>query len=58
MALAVDLMVARNIPSKQTGDIALLQRIAASQDRAAFADLFDAYGPRVKAFMMRKGATP
>ncbi len=58
MALAVDLMVGRNIPSKQTGDIALLQRIAASQDRFAFADLFDAYGPRVKAFMMRKGATP
>jgi RNA polymerase sigma-70 factor, ECF subfamily len=57
MSLAVDFMEVKNSPSKLTGDAALLQRIAVSQDRAAFADLFDAFGPRVKAFMMRKGAT-
>jgi RNA polymerase sigma-70 factor (ECF subfamily) len=38
-------------------DSALIGRIAASRDRAAFAALFDVYAPRVKAFMMRKGAT-
>lgn len=38
-------------------DPALIGRIAASRDRVAFAALFDAYAPRVKAFMMRKGAT-
>jgi RNA polymerase sigma-70 factor (ECF subfamily) len=38
-------------------DPALIGRIAASRDRVAFAALFDAYAPRVKGFMMRKGAT-
>jgi DNA-directed RNA polymerase specialized sigma24 family protein len=40
------------------GDVLLLQRIASSRDRAAFAQLFDSYAPRVKSFMMRKGANP
>lgn len=40
------------------GDVQLLQRIAVSRDRAAFAALFDSYAPRVKSFMMRKGANP
>jgi RNA polymerase sigma-70 factor, ECF subfamily len=57
MVLAVNLMAVNSAPSKQTGEAALLKRIAESQDRAAFAELFDAFGPRVKAFMMRKGAT-
>jgi RNA polymerase sigma-70 factor, ECF subfamily len=35
----------------------LLARIAESRDRQAFAQLFDAYAPRVKSFMMRKGAS-
>jgi RNA polymerase sigma-70 factor, ECF subfamily len=34
-----------------------LARIAASKDRVAFASLFDHYAPRVKSFMMRKGAS-
>jgi RNA polymerase sigma-70 factor, ECF subfamily len=34
----------------------LLSRISESRDRAAFAQLFDQYAPRVKSFMMRKGA--
>lgn len=37
-------------------DAVLIQRIAFQRDREAFAALFDAYAPRVKAFMMRKGA--
>jgi RNA polymerase sigma-70 factor, ECF subfamily len=35
----------------------LLTRIAEKRDRTAFAALFDSYAPRVKSFMMRKGAT-
>jgi RNA polymerase sigma-70 factor, ECF subfamily len=35
----------------------LLQRIAEHRDRASFARLFDQYAPRVKSFMMRKGAS-
>jgi RNA polymerase sigma-70 factor (ECF subfamily) len=33
----------------------LLQRIAEGADPAAFRELYEAYGPRVKAYMMRKG---
>jgi|JI10StandDraft_1071094.scaffolds.fasta_scaffold31204_5 RNA polymerase sigma-70 factor, ECF subfamily len=36
---------------------ALLARVAASKDRIAFAELFDHFAPRVKSFMMRKGAS-
>ena len=36
----------------------LITRIAESQDRAAFAELFKHYAPRVKAIMMRRGAGP
>lgn len=35
----------------------LLMRVAASKDRTAFADLFDHFAPRIKSFMVRKGAT-
>jgi RNA polymerase sigma-70 factor (ECF subfamily) len=34
----------------------LLSKVAASKDREAFAALFDHFAPRVKSFMMRKGA--
>ncbi len=34
----------------------LLVRVAQQQDRAAFADLFAYYAPRVKAYLMRLGA--
>jgi RNA polymerase sigma-70 factor (ECF subfamily) len=34
----------------------LITRIAATQDRGAFAELFMHYAPRVKAMMMRRGA--
>jgi RNA polymerase sigma-70 factor, ECF subfamily len=36
----------------------LIQRIANNLDREAFASLFDAFAPRVKSFMIRKGASP
>jgi RNA polymerase sigma-70 factor, ECF subfamily len=36
----------------------LITRVAESQDRAAFAELFQHYAPRVKAMMMRRGASP
>jgi RNA polymerase sigma-70 factor (ECF subfamily) len=35
----------------------LIRRVAASQDRDAFAALFEHYVPRVKAMMMRRGAS-
>ena len=35
---------------------ALMARIAARQDRAAFRALFDHFGPRIKAVMMKSGA--
>jgi RNA polymerase sigma-70 factor, ECF subfamily len=34
----------------------LLRRIAERSDPAAFRELYETYGPRVKAYMMRKGA--
>jgi RNA polymerase sigma-70 factor, ECF subfamily len=40
-----------------SADSDLLTRVAQQKDRAAFAALFDSYAPRVKSFMMRKGAT-
>ncbi|CAN5722884.1 sigma-70 family RNA polymerase sigma factor [soil metagenome] len=36
----------------------LIEAIAARQDKAAFANLFRHYAPRVKAFIMRGGADP
>jgi RNA polymerase sigma-70 factor (ECF subfamily) len=36
----------------------LIEAIAASQDRAAFAKLFQHYAPRIKAFLMRAGSDP
>ena len=34
----------------------LLRRVADQADPAAFRELYDTFGPRVKAYMMRKGA--
>jgi RNA polymerase sigma-70 factor (ECF subfamily) len=38
--------------------VALIQAIALHRDRAAFADLFVWFGPRVKAWMLRAGSNP
>ena len=37
---------------------ALLARVAATRDRAAFAALFDHFAPRVKSYLLRLGASP
>jgi RNA polymerase sigma-70 factor (ECF subfamily) len=57
-------VLAMTIPVEQGGTaseagqfVKLLERVAASKDRAAFAALFDHFAPRVKSFMMRKGST-
>ena len=39
-------------------DRRLIQSVARNLDREAFAALFDRLAPRVKSFMLRKGATP
>jgi RNA polymerase sigma-70 factor (ECF subfamily) len=43
--------------SEQARMAELLSRVANGQDKAAFAALFRHYGPRVKSFMVRKGAS-
>lgn len=43
-------------PSRAFDD--LVVRIAVDRDRSAFVTLFDHYGPRVKALLIRGGATP
>ena len=42
-------------PMKQTDFNSLIADIAANKDRQAFGLLFEHYGPRVKAFMIRRG---
>jgi RNA polymerase sigma factor (sigma-70 family) len=37
---------------------ALLARVAATRDRAAFAALFAHFAPRIKSYLMRQGAAP
>ena len=39
-------------------DAELMRRVAGSRDRAAFVALFDRYARRVKAFLIRGGASP
>jgi RNA polymerase sigma-70 factor (ECF subfamily) len=36
----------------------LLRRVADQTDPAAFRELYEAFGPRVKAYMMRMGVDP
>lgn len=50
-----------NPADPKTEDLAaqrLVQRVARNLDREAFAELFDAFAPRVKTFIIRKGASP
>jgi RNA polymerase sigma-70 factor, ECF subfamily len=57
MGLALALAGFQEKPRIMSDERELLARIAASKDRTAFASLFDHYAPRVKSFMMRKGAS-
>ena len=43
---------------EELASLRLIQRIAKNLHREAFAGLFDAFAPRVKRFMIRKGASP
>jgi len=43
---------------EELASLRLIQRIAKNLHREAFAGLFDAFAPRVKSFMIRKGASP
>ncbi len=36
----------------------LMRRVAANQDRAAFAELFEYFAPRIKSYLMKNGARP
>lgn len=57
-AAIVSLMASSDVMDAAASHYArLLARIAANKDRAAFAALFDHFAPRVKSFMMRKGAS-
>ncbi len=55
-AIAVAMTGLRQTGTAGDWHASLLQRVAASRDRAAFGQLFDHFAPRVKSFMMRKGA--
>ena len=48
--------LAMNRPAEVAQMDALLGRVAATQDRAAFAALFAHFAPRVKAYLLRLGA--
>jgi RNA polymerase sigma-70 factor, ECF subfamily len=58
MGTGLALMTSDTESHHVAADVLLLRRIAEARDRLAFAQLFDAYAPRVKNFMMRKGANP
>ncbi len=54
LAFEMPRMSGRDLEVNRHAD--LLERIALHRDRSAFAELFDHFAPRVKSFMMRKGA--
>lgn len=47
---------AQGVSEADPSDEALIERIAARRDRAAFGLLFERYGARIKGYMMRAGA--
>jgi RNA polymerase sigma-70 factor (ECF subfamily) len=60
-ALAWNMLKPDNLTGRQNEDQVmkrLIYSVAKNLDRAAFAELFDAFAPRLKSFMIRKGATP
>jgi RNA polymerase sigma-70 factor (ECF subfamily) len=48
----------RLMPPEPHDHAALIARVAQSRDRAAFAELFAHFAPRVKAYLIRLGAAP
>ncbi len=60
-ALAWNMLKQDPLSDRKTEDQAcrrLIHSIAKNLDREAFAELFDIFTPRLKSFMMRKGAPP
>ena len=61
LAMSWDMLTKDNKTDPKGEDLVakrLIQSIAKNLDRDAFAGLFDAFAPRLKSFMMRKGASP
>ena len=59
--LVVHIVTDRKLSSGQPNSdsakhVRLLMAVAQNRDRQAFTELFEYYGPRLKSFMMRKGA--
>jgi RNA polymerase sigma-70 factor (ECF subfamily) len=54
---ALRLVVDRTHPDDERHD-RLARAVAADRDRAAFAQLFEALGPRLKAWLVRSGSSP
>jgi RNA polymerase sigma-70 factor, ECF subfamily len=60
-AVALKMLKPENLTGRQNEDQVsrrLIQSVAKNLDRKAFADLFDAFAPRLKSFMIKKGASP
>ena len=47
----------REQPGRQTDWAGRIAKIAAQEDRIAFSELFEYFAPRIKAFMLRSGAS-
>ena len=61
LAVAWDMLKPENLTDRQNEDQVtrrLVQSVARNLDREAFAALFDALAPRLKSFMISKGASP
>jgi RNA polymerase sigma-70 factor (ECF subfamily) len=61
MLASAAFMKERSTAGRRDGEheraVQLLARIAQNHDKSAFAELFDCYAPRLKSFMLRKGAS-
>ncbi len=61
LALAWNMLKPETLTERQNEDQVtrrLILSVAKNLDREAFASLFDAFAPRLKSFMIRKGASP
>ena len=61
LAVAWNMLKPENLTDRQNEDQVtrrLVQSVARNVDREAFAALFDALAPRLKSFMISKGASP
>jgi RNA polymerase sigma-70 factor, ECF subfamily len=54
---ALSMTVTKSANPERDWHVHLMTQVASVRDRQAFASLFDHFAPRVKSFMMRKGAS-